>query len=48
MTWAEAKLELQLDAEERVGGPMREFARRERAEEDAAAGAVAAAVRPRR
>lgn len=37
MTFWEARLSLQYEAEERVGGPMREVARQARAEEDALA-----------
>lgn len=44
MTLEEAKLELQLESEERVGFVIRERARMERDMEDAAAGAAAAAI----
>jgi hypothetical protein len=44
MTFREARLSLQLEAEERVGAPMRQQAQAARSAEDAAAGAVRAAV----
>jgi hypothetical protein len=36
ITWDEARLTLQLLVEERIGAPMRQHARRMRAQEDAA------------
>ena len=42
MTFTEARLSLQYEAEERVGGPMREMARQARAEEDALAARASA------
>ena len=42
MTFLEARLSLQYEAEERVGGPMRATARQARAEEDAIAAKAAA------
>ena len=47
MTWHEAKLLLQLEAEERAGFVMRERARMARAQEDAAFAAATEAVRDR-
>ena len=41
MTFWEARLSLQYEAEERVGGPMREAARQARADEDALAARTA-------
>ena len=44
LTFLEARLSLQYEAEERVGGPMRESARLARAREDAAYGTVREAL----
>ena len=44
MTFVEARVALQLEAEERIGAAMRANARADRVREDAAANAVAQAV----
>jgi hypothetical protein len=45
MTFHEARLALQYEAEERVGGPMREAGRQARATEDALAAKAAEGAR---
>lgn len=44
MTWAEARVALQLEAEERVGTLMRQRARERKAMEDAAVSAMRQAI----